>query len=624
MPTTQGPAPASLADRMVDMVVSRRNHSENRHQWFLNRINRWYGLYRGLWMGKTNPFSNDIRIPFLFSVIQSDVARKVQTSLGSWPICQFTGYGPSDEAIARKNEVLVSAQMKDANSFVKAVDFFLSADLYGTAIARHGWAKKTRKERRRFTILDQEGVVEGKVTWFDGPDWELIDRLDFYPQPGFKRIPEMAWVIHRYLLDYDDVRALADQGMFVPSQVSQLKNATPSAETTRQIQERLSVYRTYDDYAARSSEKFAKPVELLEYWGVVPSEFAPDGITNRVITIANRRLLLRNDPSPFWHGDKPFVAYSPMPDPHYFDGTGKMEIGEKMQATANKLANHQLDILDLFASPTFMVNRQAGIDTSNLVLRPGRVIGIDGPVDDTQIRPLIPDLRGLQQIYPQIGSLWNWIQQGTGIAEDVIMGMPSSDRQTAREYMGRQENVLTRVMLEARLAEEGFLEPLANYFRALNKQFLSVPKEIRMMGNAAVINPITGLPLPQDPVTINLEDVYPDYRARAVGATQTLGRMVRQQNLMLLMQAMSSNPVMLQMVNWANFARQLFETFDMKNVDELLVNSVPAINQMAQQMGGSPEQAAGVVSQTLPSQAGDLWQQFGGGNAPIPMEAQGG
>jgi hypothetical protein len=109
-------------------------------------------------------------------------------------------------------------------------------------------------------------------------------------------------------------------------------------EWAREITERRTIYRTFGDYDMRRSERFAKPVEIAEMWGRVPTELATDGFIHRVITVANGTVLLRNRPNPFWHGRIPFLAYCPMPDPHYFHGPGKIEICEKMQFAANHLA----------------------------------------------------------------------------------------------------------------------------------------------------------------------------------------------------------------------------------------------------------------------------------------------
>jgi hypothetical protein len=83
---------------------------------------------------------------------------------------------------------------------------------------------------------------------------------------------------------------------------------------------------------------------------------------------------------------------------------------------------------------------------------------------------------------------------------------------------------------------------------------------------------------------------------------------------------MSANPALMQLVNWSNFARQAFELFDFKNVSELLVSKVPAINMMADQTGMSPENVAGAVSQPLdqmsPEILGQMMQTQGA--APLP------
>lgn len=578
-------------DGVLSLVQQRRQHALNRYLNFFRRISRFYDLYRGIYAGKFAAYRNNVHLPLLFSVIQSDVARKVQTSFGAWPIVQFTGYSHEETYKARKNEVLVSAQMKDCGSFEKAVDFYTSADMYGTAIARVGWKTDIRKEKIR--LQDPAGGIISQTTnktYFEGPDWDVVDILDFWPQPG-KKLKDADWVIHRYYKDLDELERMAATGYYDQTAINQLKQqGTMPSSQGDEWQTRVNVYRSYNDYEARRSEKFAKPVEIWEMWGKVPSEFASDGIVDRVITIANGKVVLRNRPNPFWHGQIPFLAYCPQPDPHYFHGPGKIEIAEKMQYTANRLVNQKLDALDLTVDPMWLANSSLGIDSQALMTKAGRVIKIDGPIGEDMIRTLSPDLRGLQAAYQEVEFLWQAIQQSTGIIEDTVQGAPASRRQTAREFMGRQENVLTRLMLEARLAEECFVEPLADLFVAMNKQFLPVPKEIRILGSDAMINPITGMRFPTQTTTMQLDDIVHDYRARAVGSTQMLGKQLQQQQLMTLMQVAGGNPVAAQMINWTAFIRQLFEVFDLKNVDELLLTEPTQMNKAAEGPT-SPQQA---------------------------------
>ena len=586
--------------RVIELVDSRRQHALRYNHRFYSRIPSWYNTYRMSWQGRLSQFRNNIQLPFIFSMIQSDVARKVQTSFGGWPIVTFAGYAPEDVGRARKNETLISAQMKDCGSLLKAIDFFLQADMYGVAVARYGWKNLTRKNRVRVRAQVGPGQEQTQIKTYDaehfnGPDWECVDPLDFWTQPGKKRIEDMAWVIHRYWKDLDELKrdANSDDPYFDPAAVKRLEQQPMGASAADEFKPRQMLFRNQWDYEARQAERFAKPVEIWEMHGIVPDEFAPDGIVDRCIAIGNSRVVLKNREEPFWDAQKPFLAYNPTSDPHTFFGPGKVEIAEKMQAAANRIANQKLDAYDLTIDPQFVASSSANLNTQNLFSRSGKIILVDGAADDSNIRPLVPDMQGIQAAYQEIGQLWQFMQLGAGI-NDIVMGLSQNDRETARGFMGRQENVMTRLMLEARAAEEGFVEPLANAFRNLDRQFLTMPYEQKILGSVSQVNPITGLPYPQENTNIDFDDMVPDYRARAVGASQMIGKSVRQQNFVSLLQMMSSNPAMMKLVNWANFARQMFDLFDFKNVDELLVQGqIPEVNQDQQDPEAQVNQMAG-------------------------------
>lgn len=582
----------SQEEEILKLVGERKSNALTTYMSYFQRVRRWYDLYRGIYTGRYNSFRNNVHIPLIFSIIQSDVARKVQTSFGSWPIVEFSGYSLDDEANAKRNETLISAQMKDADSFKKAVDFYTQADCYGTAFARDGWSNITRLHKWRQKMGNAEIIRSDQITTFDGPDWEVVDVLDLWPQPGKKFLKDAAWVIHRYYLDFDDIEDMQSGPipMFDKNAVARLKQIPMGTTENDMMIQRRNVYRSYSEFQARATERFAKPVEITEMWGLVPSEFAPDGVRNRVVTVANGQVVLRNEGNPYWHLEKPFHAYSPMPDPHYLHGVGKAEICEKLQGAGNKLINQKLDAGDIFGSPMFIASRSAGLNGDSLIARPGRLFQVDGPAD--QLQPLPVNLSGISAINDDLGMLWNYMQQGTGIIEDVVMGGGGGpSRETAFANRGRQESVMTRIMLETRLAEEGFVEPLANRFRYLNRQWLTLPHERKILGSSATINPITGLPLPQEPTIIDLEDVNPDYRARAVGATQMLGKSARRQDIMALLQATTATQPLAQMTNWAAFGNQLYKIFDFNPI-EMLVNTVPAITQHANMVGQSPEDIA--------------------------------
>ena len=625
--TTQVPSVRVSAARIIELVDARRQHSQRYNQGTFSKLQQWYDTYRGVWRGRQAQFRNNVSIPFTFAMIQSDVARKVQSSFGTWPIVSFEGYAPEDAPRAKKNEVLISAQMRDADSIVKAADFFLQADICGTGIARYGWKNLTRKTRVRRLEQVAPGysipvVREYEAEMFNGPTWETVDRLDFWQQPGKTRLPDMAWAIHRYWADLDDLLndSVSKTPYFDPGAVQALKEFPLTGTAGAEYSQRRVSYCSEYDYQARQGERFAKPVEIWEMHGYVPDEFAPDGIRFRCIAIGNGRVVLKNREGAMGNNQMPFASYSPMPDPYSFDGVAKTEIAFGPQQTANRLANQKLDALDSLIDPMYVASAGANINTQHLFTRAGRIILVDGAADESSIRALVPNMQGLQAAYSEIGQLFQMMQLGTGETESLMGQASAGNRETARGFLGRQENALTRLSMETRLAETGFIEPLADAFRHMDQMWLPLPTEVKMLGSLATTDPTTGLPYEAVNTSIDYDDLAPDYRARAVGASQMMGRSVRQQNLVQLLQMMSANPALLQLVNWGNFARQAFDLFDFKNVDDLLVQKVPMVNQISEQTGADPAAISNIATTMLPQMdpqiLGQLMQTGNTGQMP--------
>ena len=608
----KAPTPRGYREQMVNLVNERWEHSERHFNSERYRFASYYNVYRGWQMGKHSPHKNNVHLPLVLSTVQSDVARKIQTTLGGSPVVQMVGTHPDDAPIARKREALIDAQFKDANSFKKGIDAYLTADLYGTTILQHGWRRDV-SERMIDDVatepLSQKKVRQLKreqVTTFDGPDFEVIDILNWFPQPGYRDVEDMKWCIVQYILDLDDVRYLASQDIFDKSEVDRMER---EGIGSGEVEEDLKSFRlnapTESEAHAREREPMGRPVMIRDYWGMVPSELG-EGVPNRIVSVANNSFLMRNRPNPYFHQMKPFLNYSPMPDPHHHYGPGKVEISLKLQVVANRFVNQALDAGDIFGDPAFFVNSNSGLETRNLHMKPGIFFEVDGPPGEA-IMPMQPDLRGVQMNMQHSENAWRWMQQGTGIIEDVIQG-GQGQRQTAREFLGRQEAVATRLLMESRLAEKALIEPLAESFNALNKQFLSLPREVVILGEGSSKDPMTGAPLPDATrESIDAGDLIPDYVASATGATSRLNRVSRQQNIVLLAQAMGANPVASSAVNWINFWRQTLVEFEFTNINELIATQQEMAQKMQAQTGG--EQVPGTPSSIQGE--GDIGQMVG-------------
>ncbi len=565
--------------QIIDVVVSRMKLSEMYFTGVRQRFPRLYDLWRGTWTGRFHPHKNNAHIPLIYSAIWSDAARKASTSLSTYPIMAFVGYGPDDAPVCRKWEGLIAAQMKDDDAFMKEVDNIVSADLYGVSIQQHGWCRK-----EEFQILESidrmpmsgkivRSIKKGNVITFDGPTTENIDLLDFFPQPGVKRLRDMKWVVRRFFLDWDDVLYMSKQGVYNAREVARIAR---EGGVNSQIADQQSMIRRFatragmDDESIRWMDKYARPIEILEFWGEIPHELSPDGDMKRVITVANRRYLLRNEPNPFWHKKIPFTSFSPTPDPHYFYAPGKGEIIEKLQIIGNRYLNQSLDAADLVVDPMWFYDRGANLNTKALYARPGRFIPVDGNPSQV-VAAMQKDLAGLTVADSRIAMVNQYAQQGTGIIDDAVQGLGGDSRQTAREFVGRREAAGNRLGLEARIYEEMSLEPHADMMVMNDKQFLDTPAEIRILGDGARIDPVTGNPIQGTREIMNDEDMMMSYSARAMGASMALSKGTQQQNMMGLLQALGT-PVgqsVMGAINAVNFWRSIFRTFEVPNMNEI-------------------------------------------------------
>ncbi len=613
-------------DQLLNLVRARKGTSERATERFKRQLPGWYDLWRGLTTGNFTPTKNNVWLPLIFSAIQSDVARKYATAFAGWPIIGFHGFGPDDEPSARKQEGLVNAQLLDADILQKEIRTFLMANLYGTAISQVMWHKRSESvSATHFKNLPLNSEIirilkKERAVTFDGPNYKPIDLLDFFPQPGYIDIngnQGMQWCLVRYYLDFDECRFLASEAggkVFDAAEVEKMRSdGGPVASTfndglMRRFEARAGVSNVRYD-----RDPYTRPVEIIEMWGTVPQEFASrfDGATNVVISVANDKYIMRAVETPFEHRQKPFVKYSPTPDPHYFFAPGKAEVSYQLQIIANRFINHQLDAADLLTHPVMLYNSSMGINPRNLWVSPGRLFKVDAlPGQDISnaISPLPMDFRTLSVGDQMTRMAWQFMQMGTGVMESTVMGMDGggSDRQTAREVMIKREASGTRLMLESVLYDSYYLEPLANMFSSMNKQFLSLPREVTILGDSAIIDPVTQQPIKDTRMRIDASVLNKQYVARAVGSTQSISRESDKANMLTMFQVLAgAQPYLAGAFNMTNFLRHMLRTMGFRNVNEI-IQAQPQMQQMLGQQGMEASQMPGNAQGLLPMMGGTM------------------
>jgi hypothetical protein len=615
------------------------------------RLPELYNLYRGVSRGEDHPFRNNVTTNSLFAAVEADVARKTRALLTGAPIT-FEGTPiVGGASYARKQQALYYQQDREDSGYLKKYLLIKAAGMYGTGVMQRGWRYEQRDAAHFETMqspMDGKRYRIGRTardTVFDGPSAKNIDLLDFFLEPGKNMISEARRAASRWWEDLDAVEARFESGEFTNrSELARLKQTgAVSADmytdmrNTRGVDVISGNPKQYDPYS--------RPVQLVDFIGYVPRALSPDGITFRRIVVANNAYVLLDEPFPWAHGrlDYVFFAYSPFFDPHFFFAPGKVEVGLALQRAQNKFLNQSLDYLDLAIAPPIFADENILLDPRGMMIKAGRVIKTRGNPNEG-LRAFEFPLQGIEFGINTVGALGTMIQKGTGIIDDVGQGLPSNPRETARGVLARSEAAGTRLDQECQLAEEMWLTLDADACMELDRQFLTEGRTAQLLGDLAVVDPITGGPnqMPAgSQVQVTPDDVAVRLRARAVGTSQRLSQAMRSQNFILTMQtafqaAQMGGPAMMAQLNLLGWIRQLADINEIgSQVNELVVQNPQAYGaQLALQMMASQKQGpeaiigqaegsnlggdalgtaagGGVQAGAMPNGAGDIGQMAG-------------
>lgn len=286
------------------------------HDDFITNIERRYKSYRGVlerraeaasWNSKLHP-------AYAYQVIETIVSNLIEEQLAFdvWPRVRIVNEQEAQKAIlgAKAMKLLLDYENELDYLDEKQRAFSLQASIVGISPGKVYWDYH----------VDKHGVAVR-----DDPCFQVIDARDFFWDESGTSVENCRWVIHRCWESPENLRAMAKAGVY--------KNVD-NIGTDGAIEDRITASSYEDQLLHRNRTKGL--VEVLEYW-----------TDDRVIAIADRTVLLRNDPNPFDHGQKPFVAASTMPQPFQMGGMSDVELISHLQDASWTLLNQRMDSLKL-------------------------------------------------------------------------------------------------------------------------------------------------------------------------------------------------------------------------------------------------------------------------------------
>lgn len=488
-------------DNLLKWCVSAFDAADRARTEHARRWSRYYRQYRSYVERKPGDWHSIVFVPIAFWVIETVTPRLV----AQLPAFTCAPVGPEDVQASNQLEVLLDYAVKQSGLYEQLVMAFKSALKYGTGILKTYHRQDMRRARKHLPIeaplirpqqvpvtddsgmplldLDGSPVVETRETLvgtlpmgtqsqtyqytaYEGPAAECIDIFNFWPAPEAYDIDSARYVIHRTYKPMSYIKRRVAEGIYhMPSNM----DADEMASTDDQPNlERLASIGLGG--GGRNVDATYKPVELLEFW-------TDDG---RVVTMANRKALLRVQENPFDHSEKPFVRITDYPQEHEFWGIGEIEPIEGIQDAHNAIVNTRIDNLRLIINSMFFVNTNHVEDMKDFVMRPGGIIRGKGEMrpEETFQRIDLGDVT--QSAFQETEMLDQVVQRVTGVS-DYTMGMSTSSmNDTATGTAIVQEQGATRFGMKTKHIEITALDRLGRQFGSILQQFLSEERQVRL------------------------------------------------------------------------------------------------------------------------------------------------
>ena len=379
--------------------------------------------------------------------------------------------------------------------------------IYGVTGGKTSWLyQEKNRVRRRYEPNPLGGEplrfepAPETVVEYDGPWFEPWDVYDLWWDPFARSVDTASYVVLR---SWPSKQELLQQKNLYQNldELFQTGDATDRAATAQE--KRLQSER-------RTKDRF----EIWEVW-----------TDDRLITIGNKQVVIRDVPNPHWHGHKPIVIATGRPDLFKMQGIPETELIEHLQEALWTLQNMRFDNLKLTVMRGLTYREGSIVDPNMLVLRP-RYRWPTSDHDDIKFTdpPPLPS-----EAYQEESSLLEQMETVTGISPYVSGNVPSSVSHTTATSVSLLQNAATRLLqFKASQLNNQCWQRVFDHWAADVQQFMTEPVWARIVKG-------------QD---MQFQQVQPwevqgEFDVRIVGADEASSKDQERQSAIQLLQALA-------------------------------------------------------------------------------------
>lgn len=296
--------------------------------------------------------------------------------------------GKTSADAARANASLLAWAIKKAKLPEEMRLNLKNALTYGFTVGTWGWeSRELRKKVYTRDSKDESGKMVGKWKTFDIelPTYECLDLKQVLVDPGLKRQDVQAgarFVVKQVMTNGYGLAGFRDNKSYkhIPNDNELaffLANKMEPTEDSLDTNKR-TVWREFQaklENQSVSKDPMLQPLEILEYT-----------TEDRVVTILQRKLVIRNEENEFAKLNFQSCAFIDVLNSAWGFGVAKLLSGE--QRLQQGVVNNWIDSLALVLNPVFQLLKGIGPGTQSIPLSPGKVISESG-----ELKPLVvPDV----------------------------------------------------------------------------------------------------------------------------------------------------------------------------------------------------------------------------------------
>lgn len=569
--------------QVLNKVITDYNEAEQARRTREGKWQTWYKLYRSYAEKRdTGDRRANLFIPYVYSIVETVVPRLISAVFASRP---YIGVLPvKEEAIenAKDMENLIDYQLTQKIGIIGvATSWFKEALIYGTSILKVGWEYEEDEVWVDEPLMEIFGFPIGsrrvkKVQPVkDDPLVEHIDLWDFYIDPRAKDIDEADYCIHKVFRDISYLKRMEEQGIYknIDEVVKVSKEGAGSwyEEGVGTTAFETGMNTRLGLIGMQSIDKPSNKIEILEYW-----------TDDRVIAVANRSVVIRNDENPYHHRKKPFVRLVDVLVPHEFYGIGEIEPIEDLQYELNSLRNQRMDNINILINRMWKVIRGADIDVRQLVSRPGGIIEVDDMNDVQELQ--MTDLSG-NAIENVIEMVRRDMDNANGVY-DYARGETTDRRETATTAAILSQAANERFNLKVKLIEDLGMRRLGMLLTQLNQQYIDTEKAIRILGKDGM-----------DFYTLSPENIRGQFDIMPLGSSvdPIINKENKLQSYINLYTILKDSPY----VNHPELIKKILEAADIKDLNRFIVDD--AENMLLQNiLGGMANAYPNQTQQPMP------------------------